>query len=212
MKPVTEKPINTIQDVFDRGQKLWIGYFQTDPEDPETKDCISLELISTVLRAYVMEKESTYATNGFTVPEHILNGIQDHGESILEFAEPFSDFFLEWRRAKENPIGSFQYQTFQVARKQIWKADFDLCLMRLFKYGINTRPKRMENNYMEYIDFTHRNDGNLLLLDLEKVSTMFALLLVGLFISLMAFIMEIIKKRPTQTNVLFRQSNQPIII
>ncbi len=160
MRPMTEQPINTIQDLFDRGQKLWISYIPLDPNDPEAKDCFNFDLLSKDLRTYVREKNSSFAAAMIT-PKYVMDDIQHNGGSIVEFIEPSKDKYAKWRRAKENPFGSFQYQTFHTARKQVWKAQFNYWLIRLFEAGINTKLFRMETNYSEYIYYPNKASGSL---------------------------------------------------
>ena len=197
MRPVKEKPIDTMEDLFERGQKLWVDYFLMDPNDPEAKDCFLFSLIHPKLRDYVREKNSSFPFDS-SLPQYVLDDIQENGGTFIEAAQPGKDKYITWRRAKENPLGSVQYLTFYTARKQIWKSDWTYWQMRLMEFGINTKILRMELDYEEFIDYSNQNTGNLFLLDLEKVSTMFIVLLVGLIISLVIFIMEMLISRPVK--------------
>ena len=38
LRPVTEKPANSVEDGMARGTNMWVGHFQPDPDNPDTID------------------------------------------------------------------------------------------------------------------------------------------------------------------------------
>ncbi len=197
MKPITEKPIDRAQDVFDRGQKLWTEYYPLSDEDSTIKDCFLMSLIIPEMRDYIRESNSSFPLR-LETPGYVLEDIQQNGGSIVDLTQPRFPYdsakYKGWRKAKENPMASFQMQVLYTARKQVWKTSFDYWIIRLRETGITMKLYRIETDYIEYVAYPNQQQ-ELFLLDLEKVSTMFFILTIGLFLSLIAFLVEILRAK-----------------
>ena len=87
MRPVTEKEIDSDQDVLDRGAKLWVGRIPFDGkfDSYEQSDPYVLNQLSLPIQNYVIHRETEYVVSFYGLQDHILDGIFENGDVLVNF-------------------------------------------------------------------------------------------------------------------------------
>ena len=89
LRPVTEKPINTLQDAFDRGTNLWIPHQVPDETRP---DIISQHFLNVRINPAIkqhFEMKNHYTTYPLTPFEVMPQSVK---EDVFEIFETFEKF------------------------------------------------------------------------------------------------------------------------
>ena len=157
IKPAYERPVETYQDMLRRGQNIWIPHYVDNPDEPWNVTQYQLYMIRADIRAYVIERNTTFAqewVDGYEVliPQRVMDDVSNNGASLLYFENVETDTgvitprvrrqFDDLRRSRQTGTETARQRVFYVRRESPWRADFDSWIIRMRAAGI-----------MEYLKF-----------------------------------------------------------
>ena len=85
LRPTTEKPINYLQDAFDRGTNIWAAHLVPDPSKPDEIDQYYLKhILNPAIKVYVEANGmKTFPVHLDTMPDYLWDDIKDNGASAI---------------------------------------------------------------------------------------------------------------------------------
>ena len=87
MAPHHERPIETAEDIFARGERLWTAHFVQDASKPDDLDHFVYDNLRPNVQAYMAGTDGNLTTyrNGanWIMPDSVWNDIQENGAVIV---------------------------------------------------------------------------------------------------------------------------------
>lgn len=201
MKPITEKPINSLDDAFTRGENIWVKHITPDPTKPHIKVQWLLPRLNPRIQKYIMDRGTTYSAVGGGTPEHVWNDIQENGASVVYRPDPpfFKPRLVEeykvLRRGTENQLNILYLRTIFTPKFAPWLADVDLFIMQFQSHGL--LQKMFIDYFKNFEGFgrleVNEKDENERIIELDHLYTTLMILAAGYGLGLFAFIHELAK-------------------
>ena len=204
IKPAYEEPIETPEDMFARGQNIWIPHLVDDIKKPWEIIHYHRNLARSDIAEYVLNRNTTFhGENGLILPEKVMKDVLDNGASLMYYADIMSGFgypsklliaqYGQLRRTKEEATSIQQHQAFIIRKSSPWREDFDYRIIQLRGLGLIEKfSRKVVKKYIQRPSVIRKiSNADLEQLKLITFAFMIVFLLIGLFISFIAVSVEV---------------------